>query len=102
MSPGVAPWGNDGGLGGPPNLQGRRFFLRHMDEILDMEGVGGLLKAPKATVERWIAKDGLPYLDLGHHDPRRRPRRLLRFSREQVVRWALERGANGNGSREQK
>ena len=69
--------------------------------LLDIPGVAALLNVSKATVERYLAQDGLPYLDLGHHHPRRRPRRLLRFEREQVLEWARAHHNNGSTTSEQ-
>jgi len=66
------------------------------ETILDLGGVADLLRVSRATVERLIARGGLPVLDLSARLPGRRQRRLLRFDRDAVLAWARARG-NGAG-----
>ena len=64
--------------------------------ILTIAEVAGLLRVSRSTVERFLYQNGMPYLDLGAHDSRRRAKRLLRFEREAVLAWARARAVGGD------
>lgn len=60
--------------------------------LLTTEEVAELLQVPVATIYGWrVRREGPPAIRVGRH---------LRFRREAVERWLLDRESAGSGSRD--
>jgi predicted DNA-binding transcriptional regulator AlpA len=53
--------------------------------------LGQYLGVSRSTIERHVT-NGMPCVDVGQHDPRRRVKRSLRFHRGDVLLWLMTRG----------
>jgi len=82
----------------PRHTPGRPVHAAPAVPILTIAEVAELLRVSTATVERFVYRSGIPYLDLSTHRPGRRLKRLLRFERDAVLTWARTRTENGNPS----
>jgi len=60
------------------------------ERMLTLAGLSDRLQVSRSKIERDVLA-GLPHLDVGRHDPRRRVKRSLRFSWPDVLRWYQER-----------
>ena len=61
------------------------------DQLDTVTTFGQYIRATRPTVEQ-LVRDGMPCVDIGTHDPRRRRKRLLRIDRAAALRWLQERG----------
>lgn len=65
--------------------------------LLDTEGVARFLSVSPRKIQD-LVRAGLPFVDLStDHDPRRRPKRMLRFIPSDVLAWVRARAAGGGG-----
>lgn len=78
----------------PSHAQGRAIYSALDAPILTISEVAQLFRVSTGTVERFLYRNGMPYIDLGTHHPGRRRKRLLRFEREAVLAWARSRAGS--------
>jgi len=80
----------------PRHAQRRTVYPAPDVAVLTIAEVAELLRVSRSTVARFVHQRGMPYIDLGSHNPTRRTRRLLRFEREAVLAWARARTGSAN------
>jgi excisionase family DNA binding protein len=80
----------------PRHARRRAVYPASDAAILTITEVAELLRVSRSTIERFVHRNGMPFIDLGSHNPKRRSRRLLRFERDAVLVWARARSAVGN------
>lgn len=56
------------------------------DRMMTISELADALRCTRVKIEADVDR-GLPCIDIGHHDPRRRVKRCLRFDWNAVISW---------------
>ena len=59
------------------------------DHLLTIGELAAYLQVSRSTIDRHV-HEGMPCVDVGRHDSRRRPKRMLRFELGSVLGWLEE------------